>query len=478
MSVGISSRYDPYGDSEAANPQIAACEAGRRLARLSWHLQQGWLLGDPAAGNRSSEISKASRRHFSLAKNVCNSLALLAYSIKGSDPDILHRGILDSWREIEEAAFPDGQLDALDLQTQEWLDTGAREETREAFCQELVRAQVTPLQDRLRQRVKAQLIASDHGVLQLGECIEEGLCRPDVCCFLVRTYLWPVLPTEHDRKATADESERMSRLTCGDVSLDGTSDQVLDAPVFPSTLADTSREPGELAPHGLWRRKLKSLWRRVGLSSDSLPESLSCRASTWRRQLTRESLRELVDALFDKTCQHLRASPVGVPVSQEPAQRSAQLFGGSGQTSDSSPPADKKAAAPDIGMTSPGLGGQSEAQLRRAVDSGSPGLECPTTASTGSPPVTTRKKGTWAHTEQSPKGSFPNGPLEGTLKLLAASARMHSETLKKQNGRAVWIMQVHGNRYKMWVGDNATYSEIHTRFHLLSSNATKRDQTR
>jgi hypothetical protein len=245
-------------------------------------------------------------------------------------------------------------------------------------------------------------------------------------------------------------------------------------------LADTSREPGDLVPHSIWRRKAKQLWRQANLTAHALPPTLTCSASTWRKAITRESLRALVDRLFDNACQHLHshAEPREISGADERSGQSVASACHSRRTQADSLSSGSQTAAHGPATAESAETGESAERLYSAADADRLGVPSQDMGVPQQMTVSRGKQGVWAYNAPPPKDRFPYGPLEGTLASLAESADMCPETLKGHNGETFWIKRVHGKRYQMWVADNATYADILGRFRNLSSKTMKRDQTR
>ena len=290
--------FDPYEDRQVSDPAVAAVTVGRCLARLSWHLQQGWLLAGAPDG---SPVWKSHQKHFARADRVYSTIASSVFQLEIEDAAELYQEVVDASKTAEDAAFPDGCYDTIRYAMSD-RRISHDPDRRAEWCREIVEGHIRPGHRQVLAAVSKRLSQKDANLLSLGECIEDGLCRRDVYEFLRPRGIWQELREDDQPTLLDQELEDLADYPV-DVPACDTSESENDVDL----LATLSRDPGDLAPHDMWLDRLRPELERSGL--DVRRECLRGLArAIKRRKLTRKGLRERVATLHDRVCRDLAKS--------------------------------------------------------------------------------------------------------------------------------------------------------------------------
>ena len=269
--------FSAYRDPGTTESVVAALALGRCLARLFFHLQQGWILFK----EQLCEPGSPHQRHFQRADQVYNAMASCCRSLAEVDADELFRVIVDAKETSEAEAFPDGCYETRKLMLEE-----LREDNIGEVFGRIVDENIRPGHQRLRDAIRKRVRDNDLKLLSLGEAIEEGLCRNDIYRFLLPTGTWEIL--DDPNLPTAEEFAELD-------------DYEVNTPTVREDLAISarlvSREPGNVAPHEMWAIQLASCWQDAALAPDEFAIT-KLRKAIARRKLTRQFLCEQIELLY------------------------------------------------------------------------------------------------------------------------------------------------------------------------------------
>lgn len=410
------------GKQEAKHPAIATLQAGRWLTRFGWHLQQYALLGSSYVTDQAT-ASKAKKKEFGLAEQALNTLARLSFDLNVMDAAELHDSLVDGWGAWRIKIDSDTLFDALDNETLQFR--GRPEHDRRIdSCGELVNQYVKPLVRQLRQDIVSRLDGFQRAVFELGECVEEGLCRRDVFKYLTRSGDWPELfddqgLAERDRDIESINNWTFEDACKSEVESDDRAEPTEDTAV----LADTSRKPGDLAPHPDWPSKLLKAWGRTGMRSGP-PAAVKSFIDVYNEHtLRKEQLRRVVTALTEQICGEL-----------SPTTEANDLCGH----------VDNPHVLPQLESR------RLTATFRDAAESDN------------SAKATKKRRGSWAH-KNLPLAEYQwyQTPIEGSLKYLAKALDCSEPTVKRMNEDGmVWVMMVHSKLFHLFLKTQLQYDQV------------------
>lgn len=280
-------------------PVIASLFAGRYMARSYYHMQQAVLLW------ASRDLAHFRDRHYSSASGSLDAIAELIYAINVKDTEKQRlRNELDrdfqAWRR---SLFPDRLIDRIDEANREFANRGP-----EADWDDICRRVVEDLLDEeyysLRGRLFGELEALDQRVFELGEHIEQGLCRPDIYRHLRTTSVAIVLrreplpPMDDIEEDEFDDTTHSPEEEATD--LDDASDPE------GAVVAKTSWDLGTLRPEDRWFNELPRIWMRACSTELKVVAFRRLRKLVLHeRPILRSDVDEAVEALHEAACQSL-----------------------------------------------------------------------------------------------------------------------------------------------------------------------------
>lgn len=274
--------FNPYEHTRLNDNRLRAFTSGRRLGRLRWHLQQGWIL--------ACDLSNSSPtwQHFSRLEDLFDALAATACECANVEPDKWFRTIVSQKERVISDAFPDGCYE------QHLWWSRYESSSRDVFCdadrrEQFSRENVWPHWQRIRRLVHKMFDEEQRSVLRIGELVEEGLCRPDVVRFSKRCGSWEELLCNlglEDEEITVigQETPKVAGLAEG-----------------ADLLATESHNPGDLAPQREWTSHLSVACQSIGVDID-IDAVKSLRLAVREQRLSRDLLRSQVGELAEHIC--------------------------------------------------------------------------------------------------------------------------------------------------------------------------------
>jgi len=206
-----------------ATGQNAWFLAGRTLNACNWHLSHAFAL--------------ASTDHLELSVALINSLLGFA---NGLDCPSLHGQLLSGRDDIRTSYRTEGHFDTLTEIVEQFRESDS---SAEVYQKEIYRRLVGRHVDALRDALRNHAGPHSLDVSRLGDTLDQGLRRRDVCSHLFSG-------SASENRPQESESWRV--------------------------LVNQSREPGELPPASHWIDELIGVWKKVGLDMsplDKLEES-------------------------------------------------------------------------------------------------------------------------------------------------------------------------------------------------------------
>ena len=289
------------------DPSRAVLWGGRCLARLSWHLQQGWLL----ASCEDTKVKQQQAQHITLSFRAFDSMAAIVHGWDIADSGRLSQQVLQIKRDADHVAFPDGIFDAVTCANSEWI-TCQREGFAEELCRNIVGQYVDPVIQQLRNLLSTSLAPPTQNLFDLGVCIEEGACRPDVHQFVGDYGLWQNLRMNEELAKQIDECGEISEKDLFDGDDDDENTKTAEKHSPSLVIAKTSRQPADLAPQEAWLKTVPITWNKSGISA-GLPASwIEFTRAYRRRRITCDTVRHVVHDLYATAYTLLGGSPIRV----------------------------------------------------------------------------------------------------------------------------------------------------------------------
>jgi len=272
-----------YEITAESNRKVAALYCGRSFARFLFHSVQSALVDFPSRLNGNFENDGPSQSQ--LAFSALRSLYAHCLNLEGGAGKASHT-IFAHAEELRVNHESDGE--ELNRLFDE-LASGESDEP-DALRRSIVEILVAPRRERIDAAIQ-QVFSGELSWIGLGRALEEGLCRPDIYIFQ-QPFLnqYPVL------RVDGYSAPQMNPLaTIGDNELSDFSrpaDNAMD-------IIHVEREPGDLAPHSLWRSNVEHYWSAVGLGSDALQPLADLLKKRDILANLRVALIECVDMLFE-----------------------------------------------------------------------------------------------------------------------------------------------------------------------------------
>lgn len=317
--------YNPYRPPpQCLRPAIAALWSGRHIRRFYFHAHQAVLLTSAYGPSEAqTAIRNAHFHHAGHAESVLESLICLIPCWSPEYRDICRelRRFLEGWQELDDNLSSDvdeavAKAAAYDLEPSYRATIGS-------FFQDVLTATIGfGTATTVRRSIPEEL----QPIFDLGEVLEKGLCRDDVCDQMFGT-TWR-LPTE---PISTPPQEDLAEWEEESVSGSDRPEEDLERQAVESLAAGTSLEysdlcenvplrliphesfhPGDLYPDPLWFDDVPIFWGRAGLAwlTESAFNELKSKS---RSKILRHDLLQAVRSLHVSACRGLAGPQSSTP---------------------------------------------------------------------------------------------------------------------------------------------------------------------
>ena len=313
MTEQANYKFDPYDISttKIVPTSVASYLAGRCTARLFFHWQQCALLGV------RPDLRDAQGRQDTLVGKTIDAIRQLSYSLSaGDDRGRQLREQIERTRIDWQAEFyPDGQINRVDSANRQFAQRPPGSDSGD-LCFQVIQDLVNEHFESIRRATLSVLLELDQRIFQVGECLEQGLCRPDIYRYLLNTpdrLILPAVPPptnvpeedefeDIEKSNTAQDEEDASEAASVDaVEVSQESQTAQD-----EVVADTSWDPGDLQPQDTWMHDVGSTWK-IAWPEEPEPAALEQRRVRRRsgQLVLRADLVAAVEALHEAACRIL-----------------------------------------------------------------------------------------------------------------------------------------------------------------------------
>jgi hypothetical protein len=301
---------DPYRASTHQSPKMACLAFGRSLSQFRFHVAQAVLLDADWLAEIPPDIScTGPQQHQELAIECLRTIRAALASAVGADAKGTLFEVALVHRELVSDGFRARCSEALEAANDDlrWTAYDELDEPLPGLRTRIVDLLVAPLIQQLSEAMRGKLSPDQCAWVDLGEVIEQGLCRPDVehCIDVREPTLLCIDPWSRWRRCELEAlpgglAEAWNQTTA---QVDKNARRRAAVALYvenPEVTGVASRNAGDLSPSVFWADDLRRIWKRLDLPGTALGSLSTVERQIRGARLTTQDLRTCVGELFEE----------------------------------------------------------------------------------------------------------------------------------------------------------------------------------